>query len=83
MIIMMGRKMVHLENEIADLRSCLMRNNILIHNFAYTPGENLSESIPQLIYEILGVQDSLVFIHRNSVEGILNSTVSITANLVD
>lgn len=43
-MIKMGRKMVHLEHEITDLRSRSMRASIVIHNFAYTPGENLSES---------------------------------------
>lgn len=43
-VIKMDRKMVHLEHEITDLRSRSMRASIVIHNFAYTPGENLSES---------------------------------------
>lgn len=67
MIIKMDRKMSHLEHEITDLHSHSMRDNILIHNFAYTPGENLSESIPQLIHEVLGVHVSFVRIHRNSI----------------
>lgn len=84
MIIKMDRKMGHLEHEVTDLRSRSMRDNILIHNFAYTPGENLSESIPQLIHEVLGVHVSFVRIHRNSVKGMMNSRpVSITAKLVD
>lgn len=84
MTIKIDRKMVHLEHEITDLRSRSMRGNILNHNFAYNPGENLSESNSQLIHEVLGVEVSFVRIYRNSVKGTMNSRpVSITAKLVD
>lgn len=44
MIIKMDRKMGHLEHEVTDLRSRSMRDNILIHNFAYTPARTYQKA---------------------------------------
>ena len=83
-MIKMDRKITNQEKELNDLRSRSMKDNILIHNFDYTPDENLSNSIPKLIQDVLGVQVSFVRIHRNSVRGTYNSRpVTITAKLTD
>lgn len=39
-VIRMDRRMSIMDNEITDLRSRSMRDNILIHNFKYTPNED-------------------------------------------
>jgi chromosome segregation ATPase len=57
-MIKMDRKITHQEKELNDLRSRSTRDNILIHNYEYTPGENLSICIPKLIQDLLGVQVS-------------------------
>lgn len=76
--------MKHMESEITDLRSRSMRENILIHNLAYTPGENLDQHVPRILKEYSGVDVKFVRIHRNSVRGVVNSRpVSITGKLVD
>lgn len=76
--------MGYFENEVIDLRFRLMRDNILIYNFVYIFGENLLESIFQLIYEVLGVYVSFVRIYRNSVKGTMNfRLVLIIVKLVD
>ncbi|XP_048779381.2 uncharacterized protein LOC125682836 [Ostrea edulis] len=83
-VIKLDRKIAHQDKELNELRSRSMRDNILIHNFEYTPGELLSDAIPKLIKESLGVQVSFVRIHRNSAKGTYNSRpVTITAKLVD
>ncbi|XP_062602165.1 uncharacterized protein LOC134263799 [Saccostrea cucullata] len=84
MLIKMDRKINHMESEITDLRSRSMRDNILIHNFAYTQGENLNKRVPEVLLETLGVEVDFVRIHRNSVRGVVNSRpVSITGKLRD
>lgn len=84
MIINMDKRMKHMESEITDLRSRSMRENILIHNLAYTPGENLDQHVPRILKEYSGVDVKFVRIHRNSVRGVVNSRpVSITGKLVD
>lgn len=56
-----------MDNEITYLRSRSMRDNILIHNFKYTPNEDLAATMPALIKQTLGVNVSFVRIHRNGV----------------
>jgi myosin heavy subunit len=83
-VIKMDRKITSLEDEVTDLRSRSMRDNILIHNYAYSPGENLAHSVPNVIKDVLGVDVDFIRIHRNSVKGLINSRpVTITAKLVD
>lgn len=61
-----------------------MRENILIHNLAYSPRENLDQHAPRIFKEYLGVDVKFVCIHRNSVRRVVNSRpVSITGKLVD
>ena len=63
----MGRRIKHVDSEITDLRSRSMRDNILIHNPEYIPGERLEQLVPQLLKEQLNVNDvRFVRIHRNS-----------------
>ena len=66
-IIRMDRRMETMDNEITDLRDRSMRDNILIHNFPYTPKEDLSTTIPDLIKQTLGVDVNFIRIHRNGV----------------
>lgn len=76
--------MGYFEYEVIDLCFCLMWDNILIYNFVYIFGENLLESIFQLIYEVLGVYVLFVCIYRNSVKGMMNfRLVLIIVKLVD
>lgn len=83
-VIRMDRRISIMDNEITDLRSRSMRDNILIHNFKYTPNEDLAASMPALIKQTLGVDVSFVRIHRN---GVLHKKsdrpVTITAKLTD
>lgn len=83
-IIRMDRRMETMDNEITDLRDRSMRDNILIHNFPYTPKEDLSTTIPDLIKQTLGVDVNFIRIHRNGVRP-QNSDrpVTITAKLTD
>lgn len=76
--------MQHVESEITDLKSSSMKDNIFIHNLAYTPGEKLDEHVPQILKENLGVDAKFVRKHRNSAKGTVNSRrVTITRKLVD
>ncbi|XP_062583120.1 protein IMPACT-like [Saccostrea cucullata] len=74
-----------IENDVTDLRSRSMRDNILIHNYPYEPNENLTTSMPVTFKELLGVDVSFVRIHRNGARPEYNSDrpVSITAKLTD
>lgn len=54
-------------NEITDFQLRSMRDNILIHNFKYTPNEDLDATMPALITQTLGVDISFVSVHRNGV----------------
>lgn len=63
----MDRRMSIMYNEITDLRLRSMRGNILIHNFKYTPNEDLAAIMPALIKQTLGVDISFVSVHRNGV----------------
>ncbi|XP_062582155.1 protein IMPACT homolog [Saccostrea cucullata] len=84
-VIRMDRKMSVIENDVTDLRSRSMRDNILIHNYPFEPNENLTTSMPATFKELLGVDVSFVRIHRNGVRPEYNSDrpVSITAKLTD
>ncbi|XP_062598059.1 protein IMPACT homolog [Saccostrea cucullata] len=84
-VIRMDRKMSVIENDVTDLRSRSMRDNILIHNYPYESNENLTTSMPVTFKELLGVDVSFVRIHRNGVRPEYNSDrpVSITAKLTD
>lgn len=80
----MDRGMKHRESEITDFRSKAMRENIHIHNLAYTPVANLDQHVPYILIQYLSVDVKFVRIHRNSVRGVVNSRpVSITGKLVD
>lgn len=83
-VIRMDRRMSIMDNEITDLRSRSMRDNILIHNFKYTPYEDLAATMPALIKQTLGVDVSFVRIQRNGVHHKKSDRpVSITAKLTD
>ena len=47
-----------------------MRDNILIHNLEYIPGEHLEQVVPQLLKEHFKCNDvTFVRTHGNSVRG--------------
>lgn len=84
LLIEFDRKMENMQSEVTDLRTRSMRDNILIHNFPYKQGEHLMQIIPETIKDTLGIDIQFVRIHRNSVNGAVNSKpVSITGKLVD
>ncbi|XP_061171148.1 protein IMPACT-like [Saccostrea echinata] len=64
----MDRKINLMESEITDLRSRSMRDNILIHNFAYIQGENLNKRVPEVLLETLDLEVDFVRIHRNAAD---------------
>ena len=73
-----------MDDDITDLRSRSMRDNILIHNYPYTSGENLDHDMPKVIKETLGIDVQFVRIHRNGIRPQQNCRpVIITAKLVD
>lgn len=83
-VIRMDRRMSVMDNEITDLRARSMRDNILIHNFQYTPNENLAATMPGIIKQTLGVDVEFVRIHRNGVQPQRSGRpVTITAKLTD
>lgn len=83
-VIRMDRRMLVMDNDITDLRTRSMRDNILIHNFPYTKDENLSATMPETIKRTLGVDVEFVIIHRNGIRGVHNGKpVTITAKLAD
>lgn len=43
-----------MDDDITDLRSRLMKDNVLIHNYPYTQ-EDLATAIPNVIKQSLGV----------------------------
>ena len=53
-VIRMDRRMIAVENEVTDLRDRSMRDNILIHNFPYTPNEDLATTMPVTFKQSLG-----------------------------
>ena len=57
--------MIAVENEVTDIRDRPMRNNVLIHNFLYTPNEDLTRTLPVIFKQSLGVDVEFVRIHRN------------------
>lgn len=83
-VIRMDRKLSHIDDDITDLRSRSMKDNILIHNYPYTQQEDLATSIPNVIKQSLGVDVEFVRIHRNGVRPQFNDKpVTITAKLKD
>ena len=83
-VIRIDRRMLVMDNDITDLRTRSMRDNILIHNFPYTQDENLSVTMPETIKRTLGVDVEFVIIHRNGIRGVHNGKpVTITAKLAD
>ena len=83
-VIRMDRRMDNMSDEIIDLKSRSMRDNILIHNYVYTPNENLAVSMPVTIKENLGVDVEFVRIHRNGMQPHHGGRpISITAKLAD
>ena len=83
-VIRMDRRMDNMSDEIIDLKSRSMRDNILIHNYVYTPNENLAVSMPVAIKENLGVDVEFVRIHRNGMQPHHGGRpISITAKLAD
>ncbi|XP_078329832.1 uncharacterized protein LOC111132195 [Crassostrea virginica] len=80
----MDRRMSVLDDDITDLRNRSMRENILIHNFPFTPNEDLATAIPMTIKQTLGVDVKFSIIHRNGIRAMNNGKpVSITARLTD
>lgn len=61
----MDRTLSHIDDDITDLRSRSMKDNILIHNYPYTQQEDLATAIPNVIKQSLGVDVEFVRIHRN------------------
>lgn len=84
-VIRMDRRMIAVENEVTDLRDRSMRDNILIHNFPYTPNEDLATTMPVTFKQSLGVDVQFVRIHRNGIRPQHNSDrpITITAKLTD
>lgn len=70
--------------EITDLRFRSIGDNILMYNFTHNPNKDLAATMPELTTQTLGVDVSLVRIHRNGVRHKKsNHQVSITAKLTD
>lgn len=70
-----------MDDDITDLRSRLMKDNVLIHNYPYTQ-EDLATAIPNVIKQSLGVDVEFFRIHRNGVRPQFNEKpVTITAKL--
>ena len=83
-VIRLDRKMTDMDAEITDLRARSMRDNILIHNFQYTPNENLAATMPGIIKQTLGVDVDFIRIHRNGVHPQSSKRpITITAKLKD
>ena len=84
-VIRMDRRMIAVENDVTDLRDRSMRDNILIHNFPYTPNEDLATTMPVIFKQSLGVDVEFVRIHRNGIRPQHNSDrpITITAKLTD
>lgn len=83
-VIRMDRKLSHMDDDITDLRSRSMKDNILIHNYPYTQQEDLATTMPNVIKQSLGVDVEFVRIHRNGVRPQFNNKpVTITAKLLD
>ena len=82
-VIRMDRKIQNMDREITDLRSRSMRDNIVIHNYAYSADENLMTKVPADIKEHLDVDVEFVRIHRNGPPRQSGYPVTITGRLVD
>ncbi|KAK3093349.1 hypothetical protein FSP39_014330 [Pinctada imbricata] len=83
-VISMDRKLNVMDREITDLRGRSMRDNILVHNFAHSPNEDLSKSVPDAIKSHLGIDAKFVRIHRNGFKrGFGGKPISITGKLED
>ena len=83
-VVRMDKKMTRLTNEVTDLKSRSMRDNLLIHNFAYNANENLMTDVPAAVKQHLNVDVEFVRIHRNGFTKPGRDTpVSITGRLVD
>ncbi|XP_061190011.1 uncharacterized protein LOC133197838 [Saccostrea echinata] len=64
-VINLERTVIKNQNEIIDLKSRLMKQNILIHNLPEEDGENLFVKNPELIKTHFKVDTSFANIHRN------------------
>ncbi|XP_061181221.1 myosin-J heavy chain-like [Saccostrea echinata] len=64
-VINLERTVIKNQNEIIDLKSRSMKQNILIHNLPEEDGENLFVKIPELIKTHFKVDTSFANIHRN------------------
>ncbi|XP_061172695.1 uncharacterized protein LOC133182008 [Saccostrea echinata] len=64
-VINLERTVIKSQNEIIDLKSRSMKQNILIHNLPEEDGENLFVKIPELIKTHFKVDTSFANIHRN------------------
>ena len=82
-VIKLDRKLTLQSNQITDLKSRSMRDNILIHNYKEEEEENLLESIPADIKKNLGITVELVRIHRNGHKNSNKKPRTITAKLAD
>ena len=82
-VIKLDRKLTLQSNQITDLKSRSMRDNILIHNYKEEDDENLFESIPADIKKNLGINVELVRIHRNGPKNSNKKPRTITAKLAD
>ena len=83
-VIRMDRRMSVLDADITDLRNRSIRENILIHNFPFTPNEDLATAIPMTVKQTLGFDVKFSIIHRNGIRAMSNGKpVSITARLTD
>ena len=51
----MNKKMSYIEDEITDICSRFLKDNILIHNYAFTQDDDLAVSMPHIIKSLLGV----------------------------
>ena len=83
-VVRMDKKMTRLTKEVTDLKSRSMRDNLLIHNFAYNANENLMTDVPAAIKQHLNVDVEFVRIHRNGfTKAGRDKPISITGRLVD
>ena len=83
-VIRMDRKIEEMDREITDLRGRSMRDNILIHQFDYSPNEDLSVLVPAAIKKYFDIDVQFVRIHRNGNKPYANGKpVSITGKLTD
>ena len=82
-VIRMDRTIQNMDREITDLRSRSMRDNIVIHNFAYLTDEYLMTKVPADIKEHLDVDVEFVRIHRYGPPRQSGYPVTITGSLVD